>query len=35
MRIYELLEDDVNYYVVTEIIKGGELFDHIVKNKKF
>lgn len=25
MRIYELLEDEVNYYVVSEFITGGEL----------
>jgi serine/threonine protein kinase len=35
MRIYELLEDNVNYYVVTELLSGGELFDYIIKYKKF
>ena len=35
MRIYELLEDKVNYYVVTELLSGGELFDYIIKYKKF
>lgn len=34
MRIYELLEDDNNYYVVSEIICGGELFDQIIKKGK-
>jgi len=35
MSIYELLEDDDNYYVVSEFIRGGELFDRIVDLKKF
>jgi serine/threonine protein kinase len=34
MRIYELLEDDINYYIVSEIIAGGELFEHICKEGK-
>ncbi len=35
IRIYELLEDDVNFYIVSEVLAQGELFDHIVKNKQF
>jgi len=31
MRIYELLEDEINYYIVSEILEGGELFNFIVK----
>jgi serine/threonine protein kinase len=30
MRIYELLEDETNYYIVSEILGGGELFNFIV-----
>jgi serine/threonine protein kinase len=30
MRIYELLEDETNYYIVSEILVGGELFNFIV-----
>jgi serine/threonine protein kinase len=30
MRIYELLEDETNYYIVSEILAGGELFNFIV-----
>ena len=26
MRIIELIEDDENYYIVSEVLKGGELF---------
>ena len=26
VRVYDLLEDQVNFYIITEIIKGGELF---------
>lgn len=35
MRIYELLEDEVHYYVVSELLTGGELFQHILNNGKF
>ena len=33
MRIYELLEDQINYYIVSEVLANGDLFDHIVKNE--
>lgn len=35
MRIFELLEDDDYYYIVSEFLKGGELFDRIIKLKSF
>ena len=35
MRIFELLEDDNNFYIVSELLKGGELYDRIVKLKHF
>jgi len=35
MSIFELLEDDDNYYIVSEFIRGGELFDRIVNLKQF
>ena len=31
MRIYELLNDDKFYYVVSEYIRHGELYNFIVK----
>ena len=31
MRIYELLSDDKFYYIVSEFIKYGELYEFIVK----
>lgn len=31
MRIYELLNDDKFYFVVSELIKHGELYDFILK----
>ena len=31
MRIYELLEDDKFYFVVSEFIRFGELYEYIVK----
>jgi serine/threonine protein kinase len=35
IRIIELIEDDENYYVVSELVKGGELFKRLIKIKKF
>jgi calcium-dependent protein kinase len=35
MRIFELLEDDEHYYIVSELLPGGELYDRIVKLKCF
>ena len=31
MRIYELLHDDRFFYIVSEFIKYGELFDYVIK----
>ena len=31
MRIYELLEDSKYYYIVSEYMKYGELYDFIVE----
>jgi serine/threonine protein kinase len=35
MRIFELLEDDVHYYIISELMEGKELFDRICKKKVF
>jgi hypothetical protein len=35
MRIFELLEDNDNYYIASELLSGGELYDRIVKMKHF
>ena len=35
MKLYEFFTDDKNYYLVTEWVEGGELFDEIEKRKKF
>ena len=29
MRIYELLEDEIKYYIVSEYIRHGELYDFV------
>ena len=29
IRIIDLIEDAENYYVVSELVKGGELFDKL------
>lgn len=34
MRIYELLEDEKFYFVVSEFIRFGELYDYIVKRSE-
>jgi len=33
--MYEFFEDDKRYYLVTEICKGGELFDEVLSRGKF
>jgi calcium-dependent protein kinase len=33
VRLYELYEDNFRYYVVSELLTGGELFDYIVSSK--
>lgn len=35
VRMYEFFEDAKRYYLVTEICKGGELFDEIIARGKF
>ena len=35
MRIYELMEDDKFYYVISELLEGGELYDKIIQRKRF
>lgn len=34
LKMFELFEDEKRFYIITEICKGGELFDEI-KNKGF
>lgn len=34
-RIFELLEDSRNYYIVMEFVTGGNLLDKVVKMKRF
>ena len=35
MRIFELFEDNDYYYIVSELLEGGELYERIVKLKQF
>lgn len=35
VRVIEMLEDEVNYYIISEFVKGGELYDYIIKHKMF
>ena len=35
LKMYEFFEDEKRYYIVTDICKGGELFDEILKKGVF
>ncbi len=35
IKIYEYFEDDKNYYLITEIITGGELLEYVIKLPNF
>lgn len=35
MKLYEFFEDKKNYYLVSEVYKGGELFDEIINRQRF
>lgn len=34
MKIYELFETPGKYYIVSEVLSGGELFDYIIQSKQ-
>ena len=34
MRVYELLHDDKFYFIISEFIKHGELYDFILQRSK-
>ena len=35
VKIYEFYQDKLNFYLITEYIEGGELFDKISQVKHF
>lgn len=35
MKVIEILEDDKYYYIVSEILEGGELFERLIQQKSF
>lgn len=35
MKLYEVFEDSQSIYLVSELCKGGELFDELMKKKNF
>jgi len=35
LRLYELFEDDKNFYLITELCTGGDLFDKIIEKDGF
>lgn len=35
IKFYSCYEDKRNVYIVTELARGGELFDHIVKRRHY
>jgi len=35
LKLYEYFEDEKNFYIITEMCGGGELFDKIVEKEFF
>lgn len=35
IKVHEILEDDGRYYIISELMNGGELYDRILQMKKF
>lgn len=35
MDVMEILEDDEHYYIASELLEGGELFDLLMDVQKF
>ena len=35
LKLIEYFEDEKNYYIITELCNGGELFDKIIENEFF
>lgn len=35
MKLYEIYQDDVNMYLISEFLSGSELFDLIIKTRHF
>ena len=35
MKIFQLMEDEDHYYIVSELLAGGELYERILKIKVF
>lgn len=35
VKLYEIFSDNANFFFVTELCKGGELFNEIVRRKRF
>ena len=34
LKIYEYYEDDKFYYIITDVFRGGQLFDELVSRRK-
>jgi calcium-dependent protein kinase len=35
MKVFEILEDNGHYYIISELLAGGELYDRILHMKRF
>ena len=34
VRLYDMFEDDVNFYIVAELMRGGDLYNYMVTHKR-
>ena len=35
VKVYEIMEDEGRYYIISELMNGGELYDRILTLKRF
>ena len=35
MHVHEMIEDDETFYIVSEIVEGGDLHDRLIGQAKF
>ena len=35
LKVHEIVEDNTHYYIISELMQGGELYDRILEMKRF